>query len=168
MNYCIRNVEEKDLMQVAELCINDWKKAYKDFIDKDYLNKLDVNEKYNKFKANYKEGHFIVAVDNDRVLGFCRYSDEYDEAWDEDIDCELRVLYVNWDDRGNGIGAALVDFAKNYFRSIGRNRMLIWCFKENMSARGFYEKMGGKLSYQKVIERDGKKYEEVGFKYELL
>ena len=144
--------------------------AYKDFINKEYLDSLNANDKYERFKLNYKEGHFIVAVDKDeRVVGFCRYYDEYrDNPDDDEIDCELCVLYVNWDDRGKGIGAALVDFVKNYFRSIGKQRMLIWCFKDNIKARGFYEKMGGKLYGQKMVDKNGQKLEEVGYEYELF
>ena len=46
MDFIIRNVEEKDLKEIAELCINDWKMAYRGFIDDEYLDSLDANEKY--------------------------------------------------------------------------------------------------------------------------
>lgn len=169
MDFYIRNVEEKDLMQVAELCVNDWKNAYKDFIDKEYLDSLTVEDKYERMKRNYKKGHFIVAANNEKILGFCRYADEnMDNLDNEEIDCELCALYVNWEDRNIGVGAALVNFVKNYFKSIGKRRMLIWCFKDNVKARGFYEKMGGKICGQKIVDKDGQKLEEVGYKYELL
>ncbi|MBQ3408203.1 MAG: GNAT family N-acetyltransferase [Clostridia bacterium] len=169
MDFIIRQVEEDDLKEVAELCVKDWKYAYKGFIDDEYLDNLDTNEKYERMKSNYKEGHFIVAESNGRIVGFCRYSDDYiDNPDDDEKDCELNVLYVNWEDRGNGIGSALVDFVKNYFRSIGRKKMLIWCFKENEKGRRFYEKMGGKIFGQKIVDKNGQKLEEVGFEYELL
>ena len=169
MDFYIRNVEEKDLRQAAELCVKDWRYAYRGIIDDEYLDSLDVDGKYKRMKSNYKEGHFIVAVDNEeRVLGFCRYSDEnMDNPDDDEIDCELCALYVNFDDRGSGIGRALVEFVMNYFRSLGKERMISWCFKENEKARVFYEKMGGKAYGLKVVDYGGKKYEEVGYEYEL-
>lgn len=166
MDYFIRDVEADDLMQVAEICINGWKMAYRGIIDDEYLDSLDVNQKYERFKSNYKDGHFIVAINDEKVLGFCRYSDEYRDS--DEFDCELCALYINLEDRGCGIGSALVNYVMNYFRSIGKETMIIWCLEENYKAREFYEKMGGKLYKQKEIEKGGKKYEEVGFKYELL
>lgn len=169
MDFIIRDVEEKDLKQVAEISVNGWKKAYKGIVDDEYLDSLDANEKYEKFKHNFKEGSFIVAANAEKVLGFCRYCDIYrDDPDDENIDCELCALYVNWDDRGSGIGRALVEYTKAYFKSNGKRHMVIWCFKENHKARGFYEKLGGKLYAEKEIERGGKKYKEVGYIYELF
>ncbi|MBR2705257.1 MAG: GNAT family N-acetyltransferase [Clostridia bacterium] len=168
MDFIIRNVEEKDLKEIAELCINDWKMAYRGFIDDEYLDSLDANEKYERYKKNYQEGHFIVAANDERVLGFCRYSDEnMDNPDDDEIDCELCALYVNWDDRNLGIGAALVNFVMNYFRSIGKSKMIIWCFEDNEKGRGFYEKMGGKAIGFKEVDRGGKIYREIGYLYEL-
>lgn len=168
MDFIIRNVEEKDLKEVAELCVNDWKMAYRGFIDDEYLDNLDANEKYERYKLNYQEGHFIVAANDERVLGFCRYADEnMDNPDDDEIDCELCALYVNWEDRNLGIGAALVNFVKNYFRSIGKNKMIIWCFKDNEKGRGFYEKMGGEPIGFKEVDRGGKVYREIGYLYDL-
>ncbi len=168
MDFIIRNVEEKDLKEIAELCINDWKKAYRGFIDDDYLDSLDANEKYERYKKNYKEGHFIVAANEKKVLGFCRYSDDYiDGPYEDRADCELCALYVNFDDRNLGVGRAIVDFVKNYFRSIGKSKMIIWCFEDNKNGRGFYEKMGGQAIGFKVVVKGGKEYREIGYLYDL-
>lgn len=168
MDFIIRPVEEKDLMEVAEICINGWKNAYRGIVDSEYLDSLNVNEKYERFKSNYQEGNFIVAANDDRALGFCRFCDEYrDNPDDDEIDCELCALYVSWEERGKGIGTALVNFVKEYFKSIGKNKMIIWCFKENKKAIAFYEKMGGVHIGYKDIERGGKQYQEVGFLYDL-
>jgi len=168
MDYVIRNVEENDFMQVAEISVNGWKNAYRGIIDDDYLDSLDANEKYKRFKQNFKEGSFIVAVNNEKVLGFCRYSDVYrDNPNDTTIDCELCALYINWEDRGSGIGRALVEHVMERLKAIQKRCMVIWCLKENYKARGFYEKLGGKLYAEKEIERGGKMYKEVGYIYEL-
>ena len=168
MDFEIRNVEERDLLQVAEIVINDWKIAYRGIIDDAYLDNLDVQAKYERFKQNYQEGHFTVAVRGSEVLGFARYSDEpFNNSDNKKVECELCALYVKWDVRGSGIGAALVTYVKDYFKSIGKKSMCIWCLKENHKARFFYEKMGGTLYAEQDLERGGKIYKEVGYMYEL-
>lgn len=168
MNYQIRNVEEKDLMQISIIGNNDWRIAYRGIIDDEYLDSLSNEQYYKKLKGNYKDGPFIVAADGDKVLGFCRYS-EYNRSNpnDKKHDCEIGVLYVNWEDRGKGIGSALVNYVKEYFKSIGKKRMIIWCLEKNYPGRKFYEKMGGTICGKKYIERGGKEYSEVGFSYDL-
>lgn len=168
MNYEIRNVEEKDLMQIAIIGNLDWKKAYRGIIDDEFLDNLSDKDNYERLKKNYKDGPFIVAVDGDKVLGFCRYSESNrSNPDDKHHDCEICALYVNWEDRGKGIGAALVNFVKSYFKSIGKKKMIIWCLEKNYPSRKFYEKMGGSIYGSKSIEKGGKEYAEVGFSYEL-
>lgn len=46
--------------------------------------------------------------------------------------------------------------------------MIIWCLEENEDGREFYEKMGGKLlNKEKYFEKDGKRYKEVGYVYDI-
>ena len=45
--------------------------------------------------------------------------------------------------------------------------MILWCLKENYNSRKFYEKMGGNLYGENEIEKGGKKYKEVGYRYDL-
>ena len=46
--------------------------------------------------------------------------------------------------------------------------MVIWCLEKNQNARKFYEKMGGNLLFhEKYFEKEGKKYKEVGYVYNI-
>ena len=46
--------------------------------------------------------------------------------------------------------------------------MIIWCLQENINARKFYEKIGGELiQEEKYFEKDGKKYKEVGYIFDI-
>ena len=46
--------------------------------------------------------------------------------------------------------------------------MIIWCLEKNKNARRFYEKMGGKLiNDEKYFEKEGKKYREVGYVFDI-
>lgn len=164
----IRNVELKDLRSVSEIAIRGWQTAYRGIVDDEYLDNLSIEENYQKRLKDYKENGFIVAEQDGEVVGFCRYRmgnnylDEYPE-----VDCELCALYVKPEEKGNGIGKALVEYVKNEFRGNCLNKMIIWCFKENYPSRAFYEKIGGQLCGESTCIRGGKEYKEIGFIYDL-
>ena len=57
--------------------------------------------------------------------------------------------------------------AIKYALEKGYKEIVIWCLKENIQARGFYEKIGGKLYKERYIEIGQKEYKEISYIYEL-
>lgn len=56
----------------------------------------------------------------------------------------------------------------NDLKNKNKSKMVIWCLQKNENARRFYEKMGGKLlQEEKHLIRDGKRYKEVGYVYDI-
>ena len=49
----------------------------------------------------------------------------------------------------------------------GYKEFILWCLKENKNARGFYEKVGGKLYKERKFKIGEKYYDEVSYKYNL-
>ena len=50
-------------------------------------------------------------------------------------------------------------------KNIGKTKMVLWCLKDNVLARKFYEKMGGIIIKERLIHIGNKDYEEVAFEY---
>lgn len=68
----------------------------------------------------------------------------------------------------NGVGRKLVEYVKNDLKNKNKTKMVIWCLEKNENARKFYEKMGGTLlPDEKYFEKEGKKYKEVGYIYNI-
>ena len=157
----IRNAKKEDVRQIAEICVEDWKKAYRGIFDSDFLNSRSVDKQYEMEIKRYQE--FVVAADGNRVLGY---------AWlktmeDETADCEIVALYVRYADRNHGTGKRLLRYAVSYFKEIGKKSMIIWCLKDNYEARGFYEKTGGKEFQSGSHNWGGKEYEMISYLYDL-
>ena len=166
-NIIIRKVKYEDIEQIVDINIEAWKKAYKGIIDDDILENLNRNEKIKKWKKHYNIGNVIVAERNGKILGYCRYEDnaQYDN---KDIDSEIIALYIDYNNRGNGIGRKLVEYVINDLKNKNKTKMIIWCLEKNNNARIFYEKMGGKLfDEENYFEKDGRKYKEVGYIYNI-
>ena len=163
----IRKVKYEDIEQIVDINIKDWKKVYKGIIDDVILDNLDRNEKIEKWRKSYNIGNVIVAEKNGKVLGYCRYDDNavYENT---DIDSEIIALYVDYDNLGSGIGRKLVEYVMNDLRSKNKTKMILWCLEKNENGRKKKKKMGGKLvQEEKYFEKDGKKYKEVGYIYNI-
>ena len=167
-NIIIRNVKKENLWSVSSIVIEGWKSAYRGIIEDEFLDSLKIEDNYNRRLKDYQENGFIVAEINNEVVGFCRYTINNLFSQDvKDIDCELCAIYVKPDMKRQGIGAALFQYVIQEQKKNENQKMILWCLKENYNSRKFYEKMGGVLYSENEIEKGGKKYKEVGYKYNL-
>lgn len=79
------------------------------------------------FYARYIErGQMTLARRGSKTLGFMAQT----PGW-------IEQLYLEPDQRGQGIGRQLVDHAK-----AGADRLELWCFADNHAARAFYAAQG--------------------------
>lgn len=167
-NIIIRNVKKVDLWSVSSIVVEGWKSAYKGIIDNEFLDSLKVEDNYNRRLKDYQENGFIVAEIDNEVVGFCRYTiNNLFSQEEKDIDCELCAIYVKPNLKRQGIGKALFNYVIQEQKKNNNKNMILWCLKENHNSRRFYEKMGGNLYGEKEIEKGGKKYKEVGYRYDL-
>lgn len=164
----VRKVKLNDLRDVVNIQVSGWQTAYRGIVDDNYLDNMNVEEKLDKRKRDYLDSGFIVAEINGEVVGFCRFIDSNIYSSDISIaDCELMALYVKPDRKRNGIGKKLIEYVKEYFKSIGKTKMVLWCLKDNEPSKIFYEKMGGKIIRERPITIGNKEYAEVCFLYNI-
>ena len=157
----IRQAKEEDVKQIAEILVEDWKTAYRGIMDDDFLDSLSAAQRFEIEIKRYQK--YIVAADENEVLGYAWNEETGDEA----ADCEIIALYVRYSKRKNGIGRALMQHAMDGFRKAGKKTMIVWCLKENHESRRFYEKMGGK-AYQESRHRWGnREYDMISYLYQL-
>ena len=157
----IRRAEKEDVRQIAEILVEDWKRAYRGIMDSGFLDAMSVDDRYEIEIKRYQE--YIVAADGDEILGYAWLEDTADEP----ADCEVIALYVRYSKRNNGIGKLLMQYAFSHFRKIGKKKMVIWCLKENHESRRFYEKVGGKEFRTGSHNWGGKDYEMISYLYDV-
>ncbi len=157
----IRPAKEEDVMQIAEIMVEDWQTAYRGIIDDDFLDSLNAEQRYQIEIKRYRK--FTVAVDHDEVLGYAWNEMTDDEA----ADCEIIALYVRYSKRKKGIGRALMQNSMNFFREAGKKTMIIWCLRENYESRKFYEKMGGKVYKDGTHSWGDREYDIISYLYQL-
>ena len=156
-----RKAEQQDVRQIAEICVEDWQRAYRGIIDSDYLDSLNVDDRYDIEMRRYQE--LTVAADEDLVLGYAWLA----ETEEEPADCEIIALYVRYEYRNKGIGKLLMQYAVDHFKKMGKKKMVIWCLKENCESRKFYEALGGIESETGSHNWGGRDYDMISYLYDL-
>ena len=159
----IRYYKKEDINEIAKIITEDWKIAYKGIIDKEFLETLNDKEKAKRIREKYQEQKSIVYIENNNIKGYCRFGENRDKKEYG----EIYALYIKYNERGNGVGRLLVKEAMKILKEKGYKEIVIWCLKENIQARGFYEKIGGKLYKERYIEIGQKEYKEISYIYEL-
>lgn len=157
----IRKATRTDARQIAEIVVEDWKKAYRGIIDDDYLDSMSVEERYQIERQRYQI--YRVVVVGKEILGFTWNESVDDEA----SDCEIIALYVRYEKRKSGIGRILFQDSVDSFRALGKKKMIIWCLKENYQARRFYEKMGGEVYKNGTHKWGNRDYDMISYLYHL-
>lgn len=157
----IRKAAEADVRQIAEILVEDWKRAYRGIMDSAFLDAMSVEQRYPIEIRRYQK--YTVAADGQEILGY---------AWnemngDETADCEIVALYVRYDRRNSGIGRMLFQNAMDSFRAAGRKSMIVWCLQENHEARRFYERMGGKADQTGTHRWGNREYDMISYRYGL-
>ena len=164
----IRTLTKDDVRGAAEIKANGWKTAYKGIIDQTYLNSLSVDDNEKKFENNIGDSNFIVAIEGDKVVGFCKFMNNNSFSPDiEYVDCELSAIYVHPDYKGNGIGTKMFEYVLNEFNSENKTTMILWCLKDNINSIKFYERMGGKIQEIRKVKIGDIEYDEVGIVYDI-
>lgn len=164
----IRDVEPQDIDIITDINIECWKKCYSGIIDEDYLENIDRENRFLNMTRTIENNRFVVAEDDGRVLGFCRYvlNNGFSPNFDE-IDAEVCALYVDVNFQNKGIGTKLLEYVLEDLKKNGKKKIIIWCLKKNENARLFYSKMGGTVYSERKVKIEDKEYDEIAYKYDI-
>lgn len=159
----IKKATEFDIKAIANVYVNGWRTTYQGLVPEDYLDGLsyeDAEQKWLHFLDNDDEP-FIYIVMNDKgtVIGFAAGK----SIDDKNFEGELYALYLLNECRGLGLGTQLVSAIAKHFKEEGITSMLVWVMKQNKSAVGFYERMGGKEYLQRKSKFGGKIVDDVAY-----
>ncbi len=143
MNIVIRQATPEDAYDFAECHVKSWQTAYKNILPNDYLSKLSIEKRAERYAETLKnqEGsvHYCALSDNDLigllVIGKCRDEDLKDTG-------EIQAIYFLEQYRRNGLGTQLMNFGIQTLKDQGYKKIVLWVLEGNMDAIKFYEKIG--------------------------
>lgn len=162
----IRRAAVDDAQAIAAVHITAWQETYPGIVPDAFLKNLSVERRAERWKSSLSDPsdlyhRAIVAEVDGQIAGFSNFGVPQEK--DGGFDGELYAIYLLKSAQGRGIGRMLFGGAVEGLRELGLTSMCLWVLKDNLHARGFYERMGGAYVRGKPIEIGGKKLVEVAY-----
>lgn len=167
----VRKADVNDAKQIAMVVVDTWRTAYKGIVNDEYLDGLRYEERENVFKERILQldtEKFLYVFEDaqtKKVVGFIWLGKPLE---DMQYDGEIYALYVLYDYQKHGIGRQLIKEAIYKLKYEGCKDIVIWALKDNIAARKFYERMGGKLASEKKKDIGGQILDEVAYIMDIL
>lgn len=151
----IREMKSNDIEGKAYVHYKSWHETYTGIIPDKYMEKvtpqkcLDIANKYPK--------NTIVAIVDDKVIGFACYG----QSKDEDLvnAGELIAIYILKEYQGRGIGRLMADVC--FKKMSDFDYVSVWVLSKNYNAISFYRRYGFEEDGVKKIIRLGEPIEEM-------
>lgn len=129
----IRLVKDTDYVEMASLQRATIRNVNSKDYPKDAIEVWLKRTNAEKYKKNEDEVKRWVAVENDKVIGFCGHS----------FKCEISGLYVHKDYIGKGVGYKLLQKAEESLKKDGCKEISIM---STITAKDFYQRQGYKIT----------------------
>jgi GNAT superfamily N-acetyltransferase len=144
----------EDAPAIAVLHAESWRTAYRGMVPDDFLDG-PIDEERLEFWARRMveldpdQSRVIKAVSGSHLAGFACIILDVDPVWGALLD----NLHVKPGVKGRGIGGQLFDNAHEWARAARPDRpMHLWVLEQNLPARRFYDRRGGRVEDTKTIE----------------
>ena len=149
----VRTALETDAKSIAELHTKSWRIAYKDVLSQKYLAEEIDRDRLtiwtDRLSSRPANQIILVAEQGQSFLGFaCVYLD-HDAEWGALLD----NLHVQPELKGNGIGTTLMYKVVRVCEN--QSSLHLWVLECNVSAQGFYKKLGAVHSGTGVWNQPG-------------
>jgi GNAT superfamily N-acetyltransferase len=129
----VRPATAVDARAIAEVHVASWRAAYRGIVDGHLLDRLDVEQRAERWRAWIGTATIFVAEEHGRLTGFVFTTRDSNE---------IGALYVAPDRFREGIGSRLLQAAHDAIAAAGYTTATLWVFAANTGARAFYAAHG--------------------------
>jgi len=161
----IRPAQIDDTLAMALVHVDTWRTSYVGIVPDEHL----ANLSYDRCQSNWIEHlansrsemfTFVAEDQSGQIVAIASGGPLREELGS--FDGELYVLYVLKEFQKIGYGRQMVTQIARELGSRDYRSLVIWVLKEN-PARRFYERLGGQLIGEKVVEIGGKQLIDVAY-----
>ncbi|WP_134497062.1 GNAT family N-acetyltransferase [Microvirga pakistanensis] len=174
MKVAIREAVESDLDNIARVHVQGWRETYKDILSAEALAGLSIEERKQMWQGAFTHPNprakFLVAVTDDgEILGFARGGPVRTKEPDRlAAESEIFAIYLLEKAKRQGLGRRLMAGVFDHLAAQGLRSAGLWVLKENISARRFYETLGGEPGPEHSFEMNGQKVIEIAYRFEPI
>ncbi|WP_041523643.1 GNAT family N-acetyltransferase [Gilvimarinus agarilyticus] len=161
----IREASVADAEEIAQVQLQAWKSAYSGIMPEEFIDSMDVEIYRSNWQRALKHsgpGRYLVAVNDDVLLGFSVFGPARDADLDGERSAELVGINVKPTAWRSGVGTALLrDVVKE--TSASYQTLYLWVAKQNVRAIQFYESHGFSLEGKEKTEESHGNVAEVRY-----
>jgi GNAT superfamily N-acetyltransferase len=140
----IRRARSEDAAALSGVFDAAWREAYQGVIPGIALERMMARRGPRWWLSTIGRGRPLVVLDvAETVAGYASYGRCRDRSLP--ADGEVDELYLAPEYQGIGFGTRMFKAVRNDLVDRGIKRIAVWCLSENERARGFYERLGGKM-----------------------
>lgn len=165
-----RRAQVADAAALGALHVASWRETYDDLLPAEFLATLSPEARGEVWRtvlcdpAAYGEAIVFVAERDGRIVGFGACMKQRDEALKaRGFGGEIGAVYVLQSCQRAGAGGALMNLMARALLEAAHSGASLWVLRENVTARAFYERLGGVLIGEKTEEHSGTTLDEVAY-----
>ena len=152
MNIRLATCEDK--IGIATVHVDSWRTSYRGILPDKFLAELSYQDRMEMWERALcmgprKSFAFVAEDDDHHIIGFA--SGGPSQTPDAFYKGELYAIYLLEANQHRGIGKMLFHEVRARLVREAYKNMFIWVFEKNLAARGFYERLGGKLARRQPI-----------------
>jgi len=164
-NINITQASLSDAEAITRVNILAWQQSYRGIISDEYLDTISFEDLLSFRKriltTPADKSIHLIATFNGELIG---YSDA-GSCHDASHSGEIYTLYLLEQYKHHGIGSMLFEQVHAHLVKHSLTPYIAWVLKENLIARRFYEKWGGELFQEQMVDIGGREYLEVGYEF---
>jgi GNAT superfamily N-acetyltransferase len=158
----IRRARSEDATALSGVFDAAWREAYQGVIPGIALEQMMARRGPRWWLSTIGRGRPLVVLDvGETVAGYVSYGRCRDRSLP--ADGEIDELYLAPEYQGIGFGTRMFKAVRNDLLDRGIKRIAVWCLSENERARGFYERLGGKIIAETTDRLAGSNLTKVAF-----
>jgi len=161
----IREMLPNDLSAIARVNVDSFRGTQQGIVPDTLINELSYEKAEQRFQRMLKNTErlsvIFVAEHDGSVVGYAMAGLAREEV--NNYQGELYGIYILPKHHGKGIGRHLMNAVAMCLRKQRVDSMFVWVFSENLSARRFYEALGGQRVHERTIAIDGKDVRETAY-----
>jgi ribosomal protein S18 acetylase RimI-like enzyme len=131
---------DQDEVLIARLKVACWREAYPGILPQPLLDELSVDRSTVEWTRGLREGIAWLAEQVGEPVGFGHVRGD-----------EVTTLYVRKADHRQGVGRELLSHCFDEIACLGHRSAHLWVLQDNKPARGFYERLGGRVTMRRPV-----------------
>jgi len=171
----IRRATPEDAAAIAQVHVAAWGETYAAIVPEGLLAALSIEKREAIWRdmltdfAAFQLRAVLVAELDGSIVGFgaCGWQRDAGLAA-KGFDGEVGSIYLRRYAQGYGLGAALLHRMFDELRGAGFDAVSLWVLTNNMAARGFYERFGGRVVGEKDDVRGETTLHELAYGWTTL